>query len=153
MSPSVVSTFGIVFAIGGIGRAAVSVAAGTPGVCARARPEVAAKAPSAKSRRVGRVSIGRGLFASPAAGPLAARAYSSVDSSGACPARRSIWDRLRDRGHRQGGRVGRGRDAGGLRSGEAGGRSEGAERQEQARGAGEHRAWVVCFAGGRAARS
>src|SRR2546427_559420 len=73
MSPSVVSTFGIVCAIGGVGRAAVSVAAGMPGACARARPEVAAKAPSAKSRCVG---------------PLAASACSSVGSSGSCPARR-----------------------------------------------------------------
>src|SRR2546427_7183952 len=62
MSPSVVSTFGIVFAIGGVGRAAVSVAAGMPGAWARARPEVAAKAPNAKSRRVGRVSIGRSNY-------------------------------------------------------------------------------------------
>src|SRR2546422_11380369 len=70
------------------------------------------------------------------------------------PERRvDLRDRLRDRGRRQGGRVGGGRCARGLRSGEAGGRSEGAERQEQARGAGEHRAWAVCFAGGRAARS
>src|SRR3989454_12509039 len=62
MSPSVVSTFGIVFAIGGVGRAAVSVAAGLPGACARATPELAAKTPSARSRRVGRVSIGRSNY-------------------------------------------------------------------------------------------
>src|SRR2546426_7132107 len=62
MSPSVVSTFGIVFAIGGVGRAAVSVAAGMPGACARATPELAAKAPSARSQRVGRASIGRSNY-------------------------------------------------------------------------------------------
>src|SRR5207249_8107905 len=62
MSPSVVSTLGIVFAIGGVGRVAVSAAARVPGACARAGPEVAAKAPSAKSRRVGRVSMGRSNY-------------------------------------------------------------------------------------------
>src|SRR5881396_4337157 len=62
MSPRVVSTFGIVFAIGGVGRAVVSVAAGVPGACARATRELAAKAPSARSRRVGRVSIGRSNY-------------------------------------------------------------------------------------------
>src|SRR5438309_11137426 len=62
MSPSVVSTFGIGLAIGGVGGAAVWVAAAMPGACARARREVAAKAPRVRRRRVGRVSIGRSNY-------------------------------------------------------------------------------------------